>query len=491
MAPANLTLEAAIDPAAGAGLFRRGPLAALRAGRTRSAALTLVWLDTEEETLADQGLALEAPSRGPRQLIRTLPDADDLWCPGTPAAVIETLEADAEAAGAEATALLPVARFEGRRRVMALRDGMEAVLLEGRLIAGEATQPAVRLTLTGPRAAVVGAMRDLAAALPATPPRLSLAEEGRALARDAAPRPRRLGAPRLDSDLGVEQALRLVIGHLAEVIAWHAPVAAAGTDPTGVHQMRVALRRLRSALRAFRGAADAPALRDFDAGLKSLATLLGPARDWDVFLGGLGAELAEAMPEEPRIGALLAEAGQRRALAYERLAEALRGPGFRGLLWEAVALEALRPWRAVEDDTEAAERRALPLDEFAAMLLDKQWRRLTGVGSAIDHLPDDEFHALRLQGKRMRYLGELFAPLWGRKRAKRLLERLEAVQEQFGLANDTAVARALVAPLAPAAGEWATGVAEGWVMAKSSRARRQAERAWKKLLAAEPFWNQG
>jgi triphosphatase len=91
----------------------------------------------------------------------------------------------------------------------------------------------------------------------------------------------------------------------------------------------------------------------------------------------------------------------------------------------------------------------------------------------------------------MRYLGELFAPLWGRKRGRRLLKRLAAVQEQFGLANDAAVASALVAPLAPVAGEWATGVAEGWVRAKSQRARQRAERAWKKLVAAEPFWNQG
>ena len=53
--------------------------------------------------------------------------------------------------------------------------------------------------------------------------------------------------------------------------------------------MRVGLRRLRSVLKVFRPAAGCPALQEFDAGLKALADRLGPARDWDVFLGGLGA----------------------------------------------------------------------------------------------------------------------------------------------------------------------------------------------------------
>ncbi|OYW10257.1 MAG: hypothetical protein B7Z53_01390, partial [Rhodospirillales bacterium 12-71-4] len=305
-----------------------------------------------------------------------------------------------------------------------------------------------------------------------------------------APRPRRLGAPRLQPGMAVEEALRLLLGHLVEVLLWHETIAESGEDPVGVHQMRVALRRLRSALKAFRRAADGPDLRHFDQGLKALARTLGPARDWDVFLSGLGAELAEALPGEPRIAALLQAGARHREAAYAALRQLLASPEHRLLLWDAVALDALRPWQ--DEAEEAAEaRRAAPLEALAALLLSKAWRRLTRVGEEIAHLPDAEFHALRLDGKRLRYLAELFAPLFPRKRTRRFLERLAEMQEQFGLANDASVARALVESEAQGTGAWAAGVAEGWVLARSRRARARAEKAWATMLATEAFWNQG
>lgn len=472
--------EAVVDPDAAARLFRAPVFAARRAGPTRGATLLLEWRDAADETLAEADMAAEFLPSGQGRLVHAIPPATAPHCPATPAAAVE------ESAWPDGEwpedADRVVATLEGRRADMPLADGVRATLRRATLHAGAAELPLARLTLSGPGPAVVATMRDLASSLPLLPPRTSLAEEARALAAGTPCRPRRTGAPLIDSGMTVEDALRHLIGHLADVLAWHAPIALAGEHPTGVHQMRVALRRLRSALRAFRPAVDGPALRDVDARARDLASLLGQARDWDVFLGGLGAELSVAQPEEPRIQALLAAARERRTLAYAQLAEHLRGPGFRLLLWDLCALVELRPWETQE--TEGVE-------DFAAGLLAKRWRKLTAAGEDIGGLPDAEFHALRLDGKRLRYVAELFAPLWGRKRGRRFLDRLAAVQEQFGLANDAAVARALVAPLAPAAGEWATGVAEGWVLARSRRARDRATKAWEALMEAEPFWNQG
>ena len=357
---------------------------------------------------------------------------------------------------------------------------MEARLLRGALRLGDAERPVARLMLSGPADAVRHHARP-GRHHPLLPPLASLAEEARALGTGTLPRPP-ASARRARSRLVVEDTLRHVIGHLAAVLAWHAPIALAGQHPAGVHQMRVALRRLRSAIRAFRPAVDGPALRSVDGRLKALASLLGPARDWDVFLGGLGAELAGALPGDPRMAALLVAARDRRDHAYADLAAHLRGPDFRLLLWDLCALVACAPWQAEEGGA---------VEDFAAALLAKRWRRLSAAAAEVEHLPDAEFHALRLDGKRLRYVAELFAPLWGRKRGRRFLERLAAVQEQMGLANDAAVARALVAPLGPDDGNWATGVAEGWVLARSRRARARAGKAWKALMRAEAFWTQG
>ena len=480
----QLCLEAEL-PAESAGDLTRA-LRVLRAGRSRGAALVLTWLDTAEADLAEAGLTLEQPRRGPRRLLRVLPEDGAAWLPGSLPHGLD----DHDLPNAP---LVAFAAFDGRRSTLPLARQVDATLLQGRLRAVAAEAPVLRLQLSGPAEAVLAAFRALAEDVPALPPRAALPEMARALARMQPPRPRRLGAPVLDPDMDVEDALRRLIGHLAEVLLWHAPTAATGEDPTGVHQMRVAIRRLRSALRAFRPAADGDSLRRFDAAARELANVLGPARDWDVFLAGLGAEISMALPNEARITALLRAAGTRREAAYDALRNTLAGPGFRRLIWDAVALVATAPWRT-EGDVEAEARRRDPLPDFAAGVIDKRWRKLTEIGPEIGHLPDAEFHALRLEGKRVRYVAELFAPLWARKRGRRFLARLAEVQEAFGLANDAAVARALVAPLGLKGGGaslWAVGVAEGWALARARRARSRAAAAWDELLAGEPFWNQG
>jgi CHAD domain-containing protein len=479
---ADLVLEAALPPEAVASLLRAPALAALRAGRSRTSPAAFAWLDTPDGALGEKGLALEAARRGAPRLIRTLPRSEASWRPGSP---------PEESPGEPPDGAQPLAAFAGSVTRIALAQGVQASVLRGRLRAVLAEAPVARLVLEGPAEPVIAAMRALAETAPLLPPRAALAEEARALARGEAVRPRRLGPPRLDPDLDIEAALTLALGHLTEVLLWHAPAAVTGATPEGVHQMRVAIRRLRSLLRAFRGACDGAALRDFDAGLKALATLLGPARDWDVWLGGQGAELAAALGEEPRLPPLLAAARRAREAAYAALRPALEGPPLRRLAWQAIALIETRPWRE-EADSEAEARRAEPLPDFAARVLDRRWRRIAEAGAEIEALPDPDFHALRIEAKRLRYAAELFAPLWGRRKAKRFLAKLAAVQEEFGLANDAVVARALMARLAAGrpALAWASGAAEGWALARARRVRRRAQRAWEALLAEETFWNQ-
>jgi CHAD domain-containing protein len=248
----------------------------------------------------------------------------------------------------------------------------------------------------------------------------------------------------------------------------------------------VAIRRARSLLRVFRPACDGAALRAFGATLKAIAGALGPARDWDVWIGGIGADLVAAIPDEARIAGLMRAARAARDAAYVSLRPVLDGAALRAAAWEAVALIETRPWR------DAAEGGPAALVDFGAAAMNKRWRALRDGGNDIAALPDEEFHALRIEAKRLRYAAELFAPLWGRKRARRFLERLAAVQDAFGLANDAVVSHRLVASL-PGKGAgmvWAQGAAEGWSRARASRARGRAARAWERLLDTDDYWNQ-
>ncbi len=255
-------------------------------------------------------------------------------------------------------------------------------------------------------------------------------------------------------------------------------------------------------------AADGPAPRALGQRLKALAQALGPARAWDVFLGGLGAELAAALPDDPRIAGLLRAAQARRREAYAALAATLAGAEFRTLVWDAVALQATRQgWRdeASLTGTPHEAAGAPALEEFAAAALSRRWRRLRARGDEAAAAPsgagEEALHELRLDGKRMRYAAELFAPLWPGKTARRFLRKLAALQEALGLANDAAEARRLAASLlGPAATRgraaaqdraWAVGAAEGFAVARAGPVRGAALERWESLLRRAPFWDGG
>lgn len=485
-----MVLEFAVDPEVAPRVMRHPAIAAARFGRrARGGADEVIWLDDAAGSLADAGLALERPRRGADRLLRTGPGSGP-WIPGTPPAPIEDGNGAANTPG-----LVPVAAFSFRRSALPLSTEagpVEAEMLVGTLRAVAAERPAARLRLAGGREAVLGLAMRLAEDLPLLPARAALAEEGRALARGgegAAPRPRHRGPPDLGAAATVEDALLRATGHLLDVMLHQAPSCRLGAGPEGVHQHRVALRRLRSVLKAFRPAARGPAVAALDDGLKALARRLGPARDWDVFLAGLAAEAGEALGEDRRIASLRRAAEAKRDAAYTALRRELDGAGFRRLVLDGLALLLRRPWRSEGEDAADAALLDAPLVEFAVPLLDKRWRKLHEGGDGIAGHSFEALHELRLEAKRLRYAAELFAPLWRGKSARRFLKRLAALQEALGTVNDAAVARGLLAALDGGAPAWAAGAVEGFAAARVGPARHSALSRWDDVAASKAFWD--
>jgi triphosphatase len=264
-----------------------------------------------------------------------------------------------------------------------------------------------------------------------------------------------------------------------------------------VHQMRVALRRLRSAIKLFGRAVGGPELDAVNAELSVLARALGPARDWDVFAAGTGRAVGASFPEDRAVERLLVAAERQRQAAYATLRRYLEGPAFRLLGLRLASLAALRPWEhaapaAPADDAAAkrAELRATPLSAFAAHALDQRLVRMLEPGDDIAALPVEALHAVRIQGKRLRYAAEFFAPLFPRKETRRFLRRVAALQERLGHLNDGVVAEGLMAQLGGSGAEraMAVGIVRGFVAAGLGRARAKCERSWRKVRRLEPFW---
>jgi len=298
-----------------------------------------------------------------------------------------------------------------------------------------------------------------------------------------------MGAPTVPPGTSLGDAVALVLSHLTDVILALVPEAPAGRSPEPVHQMRVAVRRLRSALSIFRRAVDGEAFEAVKPGLKQLAAVLGGARDWDVFLSGTGRAVGDALADDRRIAAMLEAGERRRVAAYGALGRYLAGPEFRALEVALVQLAALRPWQGVASEEQAA-RLGDAADAYASHMFSKRLEHILAPGPDISALPVEELHTIRKAGKRLRYAAEFFTPLYGKRGARRFIGRLSSLQEALGHLNDTAAAGALMATLGGGADrQFAAGAVQGFVAARQGDTRHQIERAWSKFRRQEPFWS--
>lgn len=489
-APRPLVLELALAP----GEVRRLPYLLRGNGRWRATPLRLTWHDTPDYDLAAKGLALVERQHGSARswrLERMTAEDGAQELPGTPCLVL------AEAAEAVAlnvplpAPLSPMAGFEGRSRGLAGPDAVAVTVLSGMLRAGAATRPCCRVVLGGPAEAVTALADRLAGRLHLYVPAASLAAEAMTLAGRPAPRHRH-APPALAADHPVGEAFAHLVARLTGTIL-HEALRAGPAASEPVHQMRVAVRRLRSAVALFGKATHCPEVTAGKAALQSLAKVLGPARDWDVFAAGTGRAVAANFAEDDAVRHLLNAAERRRLKGYTALHRYLASAQFRRLGIALVALAAARPWettRHAGDEAAArqAERLTGSLVDFAARALGRRLRSLHTLGSDIEALPTEALHGLRLHGKRLRYVAEFCAPLFPGHGARRFIRRLTTLQERLGHLNDGAVAAELMAELG-AGRSHAGGVVRGFVAAQAAGARAQIGQAWRRFHRLDPFWS--
>ncbi len=361
----ELTLR--VSSADAARLQRVTLIKSARAGRSRGQAARIVWHDSLDRDLAGRGLAL-SEERGVWRLERHRPRPVDLWPPATDHHVIrqaEGLEPLRQALAEDHThvppaAITPVAAFEGRRNTIVLNfdEGMLSLtVLDGTLRAVAAERAATRLIISGTDDALVRrVVLALAETVALSVPELSLANEALHLADGTPARPRRHGAPALPhGGLPVRAAFAHIIAHLTDVIVALAPlVRDADSGPEPVHHMRVAVRRARSAFSLFppvlstppASSADGaspgtdPVWSDASAGLKHLGHMLGPARDWDVFMTETLPPVEAILPAEAALRPLLRAGARRRVAGRGALNGFLASPEFRRLTLELACLAA-------------------------------------------------------------------------------------------------------------------------------------------------------
>lgn len=251
-------------------------------------------------------------------------------------------------------------------------------------------------------------------------------------------------------------------------------------DPGGVHDLRVAIRGVRSCLRTFRPLLDREQLARVTGGLKWMANMLGTARDAEVLARRLERRIDELDTEE-RMGPVRRElVGGCRATAdagRASVVDALASARYPRLLSALSAVAADPPYRADQPSPDdAALRRCVRKEVRRVDRLADQAERAEGVER------DVAFHETRKAAKRARYAAECIVPV-APKQARRLARRFEAIQDVLGERQDAAVTRRFLVNegarvgVQPAHNGFTYGVLEG----QERSAIRAAERQWPRV----------
>lgn len=285
--------------------------------------------------------------------------------------------------------------------------------------------------------------------------------------------PEKLREVPLPDGVTAGDALRRILGAALTNLLANQPAAAA-RQIEGVHNMRIAIRRLRSALVLFRSLLDREKEEHFTGELRRLGRVLGEARDWDVFCTETLHQAEEDGVAPPLLAQLREAAEAQRAAAYGYLTTELRGPGLTALMLDMAAWAETLP-------SGPDERLRAPLSDIAPELEARLQRKALKRGRHIRRRSEAELHSLRKALKKLRYGVEFMAPLHRRKRVKAYLRGLKALQEQLGLLNDASVASSLTAKLREAhtALVPAAEALTGWAEARRTQGRRHLRQGWR------------
>lgn len=464
--------------------------------------LLTTYYDTPEGHLRRRGYALRIRSRGGgRELTLKKDEGDGLtrgeWTSPLPPAArddgaprLDRLPPEAPVGGlglADSDPLNPTFLTDIERTKKEVRTGdalVEVSLDSGRISAGERELPVAELELellSGPVGDMLAAARELLAECGLAVGTRSKAARGTDLLLGASPPAVRAARVKLDPADSINRALAKVVRAASVHVTGNlAPVLEAG-DPEGIHQMRVSLRRLRSALLFLRphlGSRAAALNREARRALKRL----GPARDLDVFLLETLPPVIDANPEVPSLPRLRDAARERRDAALESARKLILGRRFNRFILDLleVAHGGGLVAREADESLPAAARRRL----------NKRYRSLMKAGKGFGRLGEPERHRVRIGLKKLRYACDYSRSLFPGPAVGPCLRQLSSLQDDLGRLNDAAVARQISGELAgadPAAADGASRVRD-WCDERVRSAEPGLVESWRTFVAAEPFW---
>ncbi len=321
----------------------------------------------------------------------------------------------------------------------------------------------------------------------------SKAERGYDLAFGVAPRGTKATPPSITAEHTVDDFVGLLLANCQHHLLANQAMAEAGQHPEGVHQMRVALRRMRTACNVLHHELGSPSLPGFNAEGRWLAQLLGAAPDWDVFMTETMTGPLETVEADLfDFGGLREAAEPHRLAAYAVLREARPSQRYNRFQLSLRQWIEARGWR-----NELANRSLAvllePAPAFAGRVLTRLHRKAVKRGEHFRRLEPAARHRVRVELKKLRYVIEFFRESLGENtKAKHYIDHLAHLQEDFGHDNDASVAWSFLCALArnPVTPDVqrTIGVVMGW-HARGRLEVANLHKSWQQFKRMPTFWS--
>jgi triphosphatase len=274
------------------------------------------------------------------------------------------------------------------------------------------------------------------------------------------------------------EALRAVIRHGLGIVVANADALRDAPVSEHVHQARVALRRMRSAIRLFDpNGVDIPAPLVDE--LRWLARRLGRARDWDVLKDATLPSILESAKVKQNLARKLGKIAQHAQVqARDRAVDAVSSRRYASLVLQ-LALWSLS----------TAPTPTPPLSEASAMLLDPVADRAFSLTRSFIRLSARRRHRVRILAKRLRYALDLLQATLPPRSGPDYIDALSSLQDSLGELNDASVALDLLLPLLQ--GKAARKSLEEWFGQVEPKAVARAARQLKALAHRPRPWQNG
>ncbi|MGZ9709432.1 CYTH and CHAD domain-containing protein [Glaciimonas sp. GNP009] len=398
--------------------------------------------------------------------------------------------------------LAPVFTTRFQRRIWMLRlpegDEVELALDQGQIVSshgdGVISIPISEIELEL-KSGKAGNLFALALALQETIAlsvgNISKAERGYGLYAPQPPAITTASALALSAKKTIGEGFQIILAHCLEQIQGNEAGIKYGTDAESVHQMRVGVRRLRSALVIFRDQLAEPEFLLEEC--KWLGRHLGSARDWEVFAGPTLAAATFGFNGPRTVMPLQKKAADFAKKSRSNAVKVLNSSRYaRLILILGACIHDANQQLGKKSDTATSllERANAPLRPFATAQLRRYQKKLRQRGKGLSAIDATERHKLRIAAKKMRYGLAFFSSLYSAKKIKTYLAALSVLQDTLGELNDARVADGLLQQCTAGKPRLAdvSGYVRDYVSAHNEINLKKLNKQWKKIKQVKsPF----